>query len=213
MPPAADPGARIASFPAVRSRIFTPLRWPARNVPRRARSRRTLHASPARRRACRRISCSIPPITPSATPTWSQAGVNMLQHYLENGWREGRDPHPLVDLKLLKPQLGADFAGDPLRGLPAIATRPQLRPHRCVDPDFLAAQQRRLERARRPAGADVLPRQRPRRDQSFRRFRRPRLSQALSRIRAASIRSCTTSCFGEAQGRAAAGRGADRPRR
>ena len=79
------------------------------------------------------------------------AGVNLLQHYLDNGHREGRDPHPLVDLKLLKSQLAPDFFGDPLTAY-LLSKGPLLRPHRHVDPAYIAAQQRRLDpRDERPA--------------------------------------------------------------
>lgn len=79
------------------------------------------------------------------------AGVNLLQHYLDNGWREGRDPHPLVDLKLIRSQLAPDFVGDPL--VAYLCSRgPELKPHRLVDPIFLAAEQRRRNpRDDRPA--------------------------------------------------------------
>ncbi len=79
------------------------------------------------------------------------AGVNLLHHYLDNGYREGRDPHPLVDLKLLRSQLAADFSGDPLTAY-LLSRGPGLRPHKHVDPDYIAAQQRRLDpRDERPA--------------------------------------------------------------
>jgi glycosyltransferase involved in cell wall biosynthesis len=72
------------------------------------------------------------------------AGVNLLQHYIENGHREGRDPHPLVDIKLIRSQLAPDFAGDPL--VAYVQSRGgALKPHRLVDPAFLAAEQRRLD--------------------------------------------------------------------
>ena len=84
-------------------------------------------------------------------PDVAQAGISPLHHYLDNGCVEGRDPHPLVDLKLLRSQLAADFAGDPL--VAYLQSRGgQLQPHALVDPAFLEAQQRRLNpRDDRPA--------------------------------------------------------------
>ena len=68
------------------------------------------------------------------------AGINLLAHYLDYGACEGRDPHPLVDLKLLRSQLGADFDGDPLIAYQQ-SKGARWKPHRLIDPAFLAAQQ------------------------------------------------------------------------
>jgi glycosyltransferase involved in cell wall biosynthesis len=68
----------------------------------------------------------------SRNPDVVRAGVNLLQHYVENGHREGRDPHPLVDLKLIREQLAADFSGDPL--VAYLQSRgAELKPHRLGD--------------------------------------------------------------------------------
>ncbi len=77
-------------------------------------------------------------------PDVAAVGANTLEHYLKNGFREGRNPHPLVDLKLIAKQLGPRFEGDPL--LAYLASRgAELKPHRLVDPVFLAAQQKSLD--------------------------------------------------------------------
>jgi glycosyltransferase involved in cell wall biosynthesis len=77
-------------------------------------------------------------------PDVASAGVNTLAHYLENGFRERRNPHPLVDLKLIVEQLGADFEGDPLAAYLA-SSGGALKPHRLVDPGFIATQQKSLD--------------------------------------------------------------------
>ena len=77
-------------------------------------------------------------------PDVASAGINTLAHYLENGFREGRDPHPLVDLKLLAKQLGSDFEGDPLAAYLA-SSGAALKPHRLVDPAFITTQQKLLD--------------------------------------------------------------------
>lgn len=71
------------------------------------------------------------------------AGVNLLRHYVENGCYEGRNPHPLVDLKLIRSQLAPGFNGDPLTAY--LQSRgAELTPHELIDPAYLKAQQDRL---------------------------------------------------------------------
>ena len=86
-----------------------------------------------------------------AYPDVAASGVNRLLHFVENGAREGRSPHPLVDLALIRAQLPPDFKGDAFAAY--LASRgAELKPHRLVDPAYLATQQRRLDPAdERPA--------------------------------------------------------------
>jgi glycosyltransferase involved in cell wall biosynthesis len=40
-------------------------------------------------------------------PDVAKAGMNALVHFLRHGWKEGRNPHPLVDLEFLMSQLSS----------------------------------------------------------------------------------------------------------
>ena len=78
------------------------------------------------------------------SPDVVRAGVNLLAHFVTYGRREGRNPHPLVDLALIRSQLGADFDGDPLQAY--LQSRAgQLQPHPLIDAGFVAERQRRLD--------------------------------------------------------------------
>ena len=79
-----------------------------------------------------------------SNPDVVKAGVNLLAHFVTYGRREGRNPHPLVDLELIRSQLAPDFDGDPLDAY--LQSRgAQLQPHRLVDVAFLAERQRRVD--------------------------------------------------------------------
>ena len=42
------------------------------------------------------------------------AGINPLRHYLESGWREGRDPHPIFNADQFVKQYPQSAAINPL---------------------------------------------------------------------------------------------------
>jgi glycosyltransferase involved in cell wall biosynthesis len=77
-------------------------------------------------------------------PDVAKAGIGLLRHYVEHGAAEGRDPHPLVDLALIRSQLAPGFSGDPLVAY-LQSHGGQLRPHALVDPAYLEAEQRRRD--------------------------------------------------------------------
>lgn len=79
-----------------------------------------------------------------AYPDVAAAGLNRLLHFVLNGASEGRAPHPLVDLALIRAQLPPDQRRDPLAAYLA-SRNGELKPHRLVDPAYLAAQQQRLD--------------------------------------------------------------------
>ncbi len=132
---AVDPRAPPASVAAVRRQILRRRAGRARRLARRARSARPLSARGRRGAGSRRIPLFDPAFYAERNPDVVAAGVNLLQHYLENGHREGRDPHPLVDLKLIQLAARARFRRRSAPRLSAIA-RPELKPHRLVDPAF-----------------------------------------------------------------------------
>ena len=128
------------------------------------------------------------------------AGVNMLQHYRTYGHREGRSPHPLIDLKLIASQLAPDFDGDPV--IAYLQSRgPELKPHTLFDPIFVDRQLRRLRPDdARPSLIAYLDSD-PELINPSRRFRRARLQRPLYPDTIAVNPLAHYAGFGEAEGR------------
>lgn len=76
-------------------------------------------------------------------PDVAASGLNLLQHYIVYGAREGRNPHPLIDLAFLRTQVKLSPAEDPLIAY-LRSQKDALRPHPLFDAAFVAAQQEDL---------------------------------------------------------------------
>lgn len=67
----------------------------------------------------------------ASNPDVAAAGMDPLQHFLQHGLGEGRDPHPLVDIRCIRSQLGGAVL-DPTRLAEALAD-PSVQPHPLFD--------------------------------------------------------------------------------
>lgn len=67
----------------------------------------------------------------ASNPDVAAAGMDPLQHFLQHGLGEDRDPHPLVDIRCIRSQLGGAVL-DPKRLSEALAD-PSIQPHPLFD--------------------------------------------------------------------------------
>lgn len=79
----------------------------------------------------------------SRHPDVMQSGENPLVHFIQKGWREGRSPHPLIDMRYLSdhhPQL-AIKEDTPLAAFLATSAEKAVSSHPLFDADYYASQQ------------------------------------------------------------------------
>lgn len=67
-------------------------------------------------------------------PDVAASGMDPYLHFLSSGMREGRDPHPLVDLGFLRAQAGLSPEAWDVAALAEALRTSRLRPHRLFDP-------------------------------------------------------------------------------
>lgn len=72
-------------------------------------------------------------------PDVAASGMDPYLHFLSSGWREGRDPHPLVDLGFLRAQAGLSPDAWDVAALAEALRTGRFRPHRLFDPDHYLA--------------------------------------------------------------------------